>query len=530
MIQEYFDVKLSNLVSFMTADENPRIEAAANDQIINKVAGIIAGVIIMILFTYVISVFVVHGIEKESSFIGALYALGVKRQDLMFHYLMLPVVVTFLAGVIGTMLGFSKAGIDYQMLECYNYFSIPKMQVQHPLYLILYGVVMPPLAAAIVNCIVIRKKLSQPALALIRNEKKSNGMNNINLGNMGFINRFRIRQMLREARTGFTVLFGMFISLLIMMLGIDCYVMCQHLSLENKADTKYDYMYTYKYPDESVPRGGEACYAKTLKKEIYGYNLDVTVLGIDQSNPYFDVDVSEGKNTIVASSAMAQKYQLNVGDDIVLSDEEEEMDYAFHVEEITQFSTGLYVFMDIDSMRELFRQTDSYYNVVLADHDLEIDAGKLYAVTTKAQVEKSSGIFIDMMWPMIYMMTTVSALIFCIVMYLMMKVMIERASFSISLIKIFGYRTGEIKKLYLNGNFYLVAVGAAICIPLSKWAMDSMYPVMVSNIGTGMNLTFSWQLYLGIYIGIILLYLIINQILVGKLKKLLPADVLKNRE
>ena len=48
--------------------------------------GLVAGVIVMILFTYVISVFVIHGIEKESSVIGALYALGVQQKDLILHY------------------------------------------------------------------------------------------------------------------------------------------------------------------------------------------------------------------------------------------------------------------------------------------------------------------------------------------------------------------------------------------------------------------------------------------------------------
>ena len=34
-----------------------------------------------------------------------------------------------------------------------------------------------------------------------------------------------------------------------------------------------------------------------------------------------------------------------------------------------------------------------------------------------------------------------------------------------------------------------------ICVPLSKKLMDAMYPVMVSNIACGMNLSFTWQMY-----------------------------------
>ena len=530
LMEEYFDADVSNLTQFLKSSDNPRIKASAEDQIINKVAGLISGIIVMILFTYVISVFVIHEIEKESSIIGALYALGAKKKELMLHYLMLPVVVTLLAGGIGTIIGFSKFGLNVQMQDCYDYFSVPAFKVVYPVYLVIYGVVMPPVVAAIVNCFVIQNKLSQPALKLINNEQKSSRISNINIGNMGFVRRFRIRQMLREARTGFTVIFGMFISLLIMMMGIDCYVICNHISIENKADTKFEYMYTYKYPEETVPNGGEACYAKNLSKEIYGYDLDVTLLGIDEDNPYFDADVEEGKNKVIISSAMAQKYHLSTGDKLILTDREEDMDYAFTIEGITQYSVGLYAFMDIKSMRDLLRQSDDYYNVVFSNHKLDINTGRLYATTTKEDISKGSDVFSSMMMPMVYMLIGVSVLIFCVVMFLMMKVMIDRSAYSISLIKIFGYRTGEIRKLYLNGNFYIIAVGAAFCIPLAKKLMDSMYPLLISNVGCGVNLTFTWQLFLGIYLAIIVLYFMINQLLVRRLKKMIPAEVLKNKE
>lgn len=82
-MEKYLDEDLSNLTFFLAAENNPRIDAAAEDQIVNKFSALVAGVIIMILFTYVISVFVIHGIEKESTVIGALYALGAKKGDLL---------------------------------------------------------------------------------------------------------------------------------------------------------------------------------------------------------------------------------------------------------------------------------------------------------------------------------------------------------------------------------------------------------------------------------------------------------------
>ena len=75
-----------------------------------------------------------------------------------------------------------------------------------------------------------------------------------------------------------------------------------------------------------------------------------------------------------------------------------------------------------------------------------------------------------------------------------------------------------------------MAVGALICIPLSKIVMDSLYPLMVSNIASGMNLYFPPVLYIGLYVSILLLYAVINFFLVRRLNKITPAEVLKNRE
>lgn len=533
MIEEYFTFDIDNLTQFLIAADNPRIDAAAGDVIINRFAGILAGIILMVLFTYVISVFVIHNIEKESSVIGALYALGVTRGQLLFHYLLNPMLIAFLGGVVGCILGFSKYGTGWQMGDSIAYYSLPPMRIVTPGYLLFYSLIMPPATAAVVNYLVINKKLNRTALSLLRNEQtagKAGRIQNMNLGNMKFLLRFQIRQMLREIRSAFAVVIGMFICLLILMMSIDCAVLCINFGNACLEETKYAYMYTYKYPTEDVPEGGTPAYVENLKKEAYGYNLDVTVLGIDDDNPYFPIVTADKKNEIVISSAAAQKFGVKAGDKLVLSDEVNERDYAFTVKNIVNFTSGVYVFLDRDVMQELFDQEDDYYNVVFADHALDIDNGRLYATVSKENVEESSQIFTDMMGPMVVMLVAISALIFMIVMYLMMKVMIDRSAFSISLMKVFGYRRREIRKLYLDGNFYVILLGALICVPLAKWSMDLVYPYCIANVAIGMDIRFTPQIYIMIYGGILLCYMVINFLLVGRLNKLVPAEVLKNRE
>ena len=321
ILNKYFDkVEIYNLTYFMTQEDNPRIKASIDDVAINKYAGIVSGIIIMILFTYVISVFVIHEIEEENVIIGSLYALGVSKNNLVIHYLTLPVIITTLGGIVGTVLGFTPYGTGLQSASTLSYFSIPELKTLYPLYIILYGVIMPPIVAILVNYITINKKLSKPVLKLMRNEKKSNKISKINLNDLPFIRKFQIRQFLREKRSSFTLVFGMFISLLIAMLALESYELCNNISIQSKEDTKYEYMYNYKYPTKTPPKKGEAVYIETLKKEIYGYNLDITLMGIDEDNKYFDYNAPKSKSEVIISSSVAYKYNLKKGDMLVLKD------------------------------------------------------------------------------------------------------------------------------------------------------------------------------------------------------------------
>lgn len=530
LINQFFDKGPENITSFMLREENNRIGGASGDVFIDRYVGLFAGVVIMVLFTYVLSVFVIHQIQNESSVIGALYSLGVRKKDLLVHYVTLPTIVCFLGGITGALLGIGKYGSEMQMADSYHYFSIPYFEMVVPVYLIIYTVIMPPVVSVIVNFLVINKALSRTALSLLRNEQSVSRGKDVNLGKLGFISKYRIRQLLRERRSAVTVVVGMLISMMVFMLGMDTYVLCETAGRLNSEDTKYNYLYLFKYPTKEVPEGGEACFMKTLKKEQYGYVLDVTIMGIDDENPYYNVKTSRGKNKIVSSDAVAKRYHVGKGEKLVLSDTAEDIDYAFTVDDVVPYSAGLTVFMNIDDMRELFGEDEDYYNAVLSSEKLDIEEGRIYSVTTKEDIDRSSKIFLELMQGLFVLLIGASIAIFCIVMYLMLTVMIDRASTGISLLKVFGYRPGEVKKLYLDGNRMVIIVGALISVPIAKIVIDKLFPVFVANAACALHMEFSLVHYLMIFGGILLSYEVINLLLMRKLNRVSQAEVLKNRE
>ena len=244
------------------------------------------------------------------------------------------------------------------------------------------------------------------------------------------------------------------------MIGLDCYVLCSNVKQQNINDINYEYMYVLKYPMEKAPEDAEACYIKNLSMNYLDYSLDVNIIGIDQNNKYYNFKTSGNKKELVIASSTAQKYDLSVGDTFILDDTSEDRSYAFTVSDIVDYSIGLTAYMDIDEMRELFGEEDDYFNMLVSDKDLEIEGGRVYSVTKRADIENA----------------------------------------------------------------------ACIGIPIVKKIADSIYPYFIANTAMGMDLGFQWILYVGILGGVVLVYFVISSILTGKIKRIVPAEVLKNRE
>ena len=72
---------IKTLTDFIMAEDNPRIMAANRDVDTNVKVGLMAGAIVLVLITYVISVFVVHSIDQESAMIGALCPLASNKSS-----------------------------------------------------------------------------------------------------------------------------------------------------------------------------------------------------------------------------------------------------------------------------------------------------------------------------------------------------------------------------------------------------------------------------------------------------------------
>ena len=518
--------KRSNLIYFLEAKDNPRIGAAGEDKEIDRNASIICGILVFLLFAYIISAFVLHMMEKERKVIGTLLAMGVRKREIFAQYLILPVMIGLIFGGIGTMLGLSDTVISSQLNEAYSYFSLPQFEIYRPVYLFLYGLVLPPALIFFVNVIVIRRFLKKKPISLLKQEQAIGGAN-ISLSNrFSFLRKFQMRQMIREIKTVMIVFVGLFLSLVILLLALNIEVSIRHLVEGTKNDIKFSHMYQYMETESEIPKGGEGGLLKVLKGETKGYQLEVSIFGVEKNSKFFDANVKSGLGNVVASDSFARKFGVEVGETIQLEDREGTK-YKLKITEITPYTGGLTLFMDMDSMREYFELPSTGYQVVFSNKKLKIPASKLKSTVTKEDMVQGVEVIRTLMMPMCYTVCVIATFLLFLVLYLMTKIMVERSTFGISLAKIIGYRTKEIGILYLQGNLYTVLFSVVVGLPFVKMCVDGMYPYLVANVAAGMNLTYPWYFFVGVVLLVLLVYYVVHFLLMKRIESVGFGAILK---
>ena len=115
-------------------------------------------------------------------------------------------------------------------------------------------------------------------------------------------------------------------------------------------------------------------------------------------------------------------------------------------------------------------------------------------------------------------------------MYLILKMLIDKSTFSISLVKVFGYTNNELNKIYLGSSFYTVILSMLISLPISMLIFKKIYPIIVAHVQSYMFIKLEPLSYL-IMLGISVLTYFIDRIILEKhLYSVKLSEILKDRE
>lgn len=548
-IEETTEIDIVNLASFGEAKYNIRINDAIDDSQIGKQAALVCGVFLIILLVYMLSIFASGTIEQERPIIGTLYALGYSRGEILSHYIKIPMLVSAMGAIVGTAAGFMLTG--QMAASSASLYSFPKMNHIFPKYLIAYGIGLPTVFSYLVNRLVLSRKLNTTPLKMMREApRRSRGLN-IKLSGMSFAAKYRIRQFLRELGGNITLFFGVTVALLLIMFSLACYGSINSYINGITDDIKFNYMYVLRNPVNELPQNSCVGYTRGFYVDypMGGGEMEVTLLGVNFDNPYFDFApyLSEDSDKIYMSDSVRIKFGYKTGDRVILRDNAEDKFYAFEVAGEVKYGNGLYFFMNSTAMRKAFGHEYAdkeklktgerlpsddkyYYNTVFSNEKMKFGHNMLMAEVSKADMKSGAEKFMTLMWSMILMLIGVSVIIFIAVMYLLMKLEIDRSSFSVSLLKALGYSEKTVNSFYIGSSFYVTLAAIVIGLPICRKIVDVAYPFCVSNVNAGFPPVVSPLQYLIIAAIAVLSYFATRTMLVRYLNKINVTEILKNRE
>jgi len=350
----------------------------------------------------------------------------------------------------------------------------------------------------------------------------------------GFLKAFRSSQTRKELKSHAVLFFGMVIAILIMMLGMAFYGSMTHYASSIADDTNFEYSYVLSNPVEEVPEGAEKAFTVSLSMycDMAGSELPVVIQGIEKDSRFFDFagKLSEDKNMIYASDSAIIKYGCRDGDKLIFTDQLNKKDYVLTVAGEVSYKNGIFFFMDIDAMREYFEVPEDYYNTLLSSEPLELDRRMLIAQTTKKNIIETAESWVRDTKGTIGMFLVMSVIIFILVTCILVKNMLERSTYQISLLKLIGFRTGELNGVYLNVTAITTMLSAAFTFPVGKRVMDYLIPAMNGSMKSGMGNYIYPSSYV-IMAGILLAaYFVAWLLMQRRLAGIEANEVLKDRE
>lgn len=227
----------------------------------------------------------------------------------------------------------------------------------------------------------------------------------------------------------------------------------------------------------------------------------------------------------------ARKFAWKTGDKITLDNKEDGEKHSFTVKNIVPYDAGLFVFLPVNEMRAVYDLESDYDNVVFSEQEQESDdLGTILTTIRKSDIEESGHALMDSMMLTVIVMLCAAVIVFVAVLYLLLKQAMEKSSFGISIMQIFGYGQKEINRIFIHINTVLTAAAFLCAVFLGKPVIDQMYPNLVTDIDLGFDTGFSGGIYGLLALITAAAYGISMLLLKRRLNRMDYTEVLKNRE
>lgn len=497
-------------------------------------------VILIVIMAFVFAILTVSTIEEESAIIGTLLASGYRKREIVLHYLAMPFFVGLVASAVGNVVGYAWV-IDAMKGLYYNSYSLPPFQAFWNTGVFVMTTVVPFVLLMGITLVSLLRIMKATPLQFLRHEAQGRRAAHAFAlpERWGFLTRFRTRVVLRNFSNFVTLFFGIALASLLLLFGFCLMPTVEQYAQGMKDDLVSEHQYLLKAPLELegtqaereawaaagrlADEGGFAIDGDSTQSELVdrltlaaralsvdeaghpvsstaidgqtaaqvekyaassldyaqagGGTESVTLYGVQEDSRYWQgLDVGAGR--VVISGGMAEKYGIEPGQSITLCDAYEGDSYELAVDGVYGSRNSIYVYVSLDSFNALLGNDADYFNGYVSNEALPLDERYVANDLTPAAMEAIVNQMEDSMGSMSSMLVGVSVIIYLVLMYLLTKTVIERSARAISYMKVFGYRDGEINKLYLNPVSVVVVVSLVVSLPLVIAAISALLKVV----------------------------------------------------
>ncbi len=512
---------------------NQAINFVGEDMGGDKIMFLVFDYILTVVLAFVFAITVSSTITAEAGVIGTLRASGYTRGELLSHYIVLPVLVTLIAAVIGNILGYTVfCGFFVDLY--YGSYSLAAYEPLWSAEAFLLTTLIPIIIMLVINVSVIAAKLRLSPLKFIRRDlSRSKRRKAIRLNTkIPFISRFRLRIILQNIPNYITMFCGIFIGGVLVVFGVMFGPLLDDYKDVIVEDRICDYQYVLTEQTETSDNKAEKYAVTSLKTTDERFmEEDISIYGIEADSSYVSADISDGR--LLISNGMAAKYSLDIGDTLTLSDPyNSKLTYDFTVDGIHEYNSGLAMFMLRGDFCEYFGKDANYFTGYFSNKELsDIDDGKTATVITISDMTKASDQLTTSLGEMMGMLKWLGVVVFCLLMYIMSKQIIEKNANAISMTKILGFSNGEIGGLYIIATSVVVVLSLLVSMPIIGYTIEFLFNSLMYTRMTGyIPFSICADSYIQMFVLGICSYALVAVIQMCKISRIPKSDALKNVE
>ena len=526
MVEDVYMVQ-NNVEIYIPRYQNNAIQFTGDDIGGDQSMMLVLLYILIVIMAFVFAVTINHTITREAAVIGTLRASGYTRTELIRHYIFLPIMVSLVAAVIGNILGYTA--FKYVAASMYyGSYSLPTYVTIWNGKAFILTTVVPIIIMLVVNFISLYKKLKLSPLKFIRRDlSKKKNKKAFKRPAFKFMSRFRLRIIFQNKVSYITLFVGIAFANILLMFGLMMHPLLEKYQDEIVDNMMANYQYVLKNPVDVKDDEAEKYCLNSLEFSKYSLKEDISIYGIENNSKYLKDDVSDG---YYVSNTFSQKYRVNAGDTITLKEKYGSKKYKFKIKGTVEYPAGLVIFMSNKEFCKVFDKDDDYYTGYFSNKELNIKEKDVASCITEDDLTKTSRQLNVSMGQIFYLINIFAVVLFVILIYLLTKLIIEKNTNSISMVKILGYNNGEIARLYLMATTWVVVISILLSIIISKEIIEVIYFEMMKDYTGWLSLYIAPKVYVEMLVLGIVSYGLVAILQFRKIKKVPMDEALKNVE